>query len=226
MSGEIIRQGDPTSHGGRVLEGSLLDICHGKPIAYVGHKVFCPMCKGIFPIIEGVLTATFYGKGVAIAGMRTSCGASLIPTQFTDIVEYASGAVEERAVDHKLMNESGFCRSLRSADQPPPGSNLEAGTITDPPLVKRIVDIFWTYGPNEYPVSQVSRHYVDLNLHVKTRNHSAGELVKISISSDISSDQNRKRHEIEVEVIVGSDGTGKVLNVFKGRTLEIGMLGT
>lgn len=56
MAGEIIRQGDPTSHGGTVLEGSLTDICHGKPISYVGHKVICPKCKGISPIIEGVLT--------------------------------------------------------------------------------------------------------------------------------------------------------------------------
>jgi uncharacterized Zn-binding protein involved in type VI secretion len=92
MSGEIIRQGDPTSHGGKVLEGSLTDICHGKPIAYVGHKASCPKCKGDFAIIEGALTTTFYGKGVALAGMKTACGATLIATQFTDTVEYGHGA--------------------------------------------------------------------------------------------------------------------------------------
>ena len=92
MAGEIIRKGDPTSHGGVVLEGSLTDICMGKPIAYIGHKVQCPQCKGTFPIIEGVLTTTFYGKGVALAGMKTACGAVLVATQFTDIVEQGSGA--------------------------------------------------------------------------------------------------------------------------------------
>jgi uncharacterized Zn-binding protein involved in type VI secretion len=92
MAGEIIRQGDPTSHGGKVLEGSLFDICHGKPIAFIGHKVVCPKCKGVFPIAEGVPTTTFYGKGVAIAGMKTACGATLIATQFTDIVEYGGGS--------------------------------------------------------------------------------------------------------------------------------------
>ena len=91
MAGEIIRKGDPTSHGGVVLEGSLMDICMGQPIAYIGHKVQCPQCKGAFPIIEGVLTTTFYGKGVALAGMKTSCGAVLIATQFTDTVEWSSG---------------------------------------------------------------------------------------------------------------------------------------
>jgi uncharacterized Zn-binding protein involved in type VI secretion len=92
MAGEIIRLGDSTSHGGIVLEGSAFDICMGKPIAYIGHKVQCPKCKGAFPIIEGALTTTFYGKGVALAGMRTSCGAILIASQFTDVVEYGGGA--------------------------------------------------------------------------------------------------------------------------------------
>jgi uncharacterized Zn-binding protein involved in type VI secretion len=79
--------GDPTSHGGKVIEGSPVDICHGKPIAYLGHKTFCPQCKGTFPIIDGAPTTTFYGKGVALAGMKTACGAVLIATQFTDVVE-------------------------------------------------------------------------------------------------------------------------------------------
>jgi uncharacterized Zn-binding protein involved in type VI secretion len=92
MAGEIIRKGDSTSHGGVVLEGSLTDICMGQPIAFVGHKVQCPQCKGVFPIAEGVLTTTFYGKGVAVAGMKTACGAVLIATQFTDTVEWSSGA--------------------------------------------------------------------------------------------------------------------------------------
>jgi uncharacterized Zn-binding protein involved in type VI secretion len=94
MSGEIIRLGDPTSHGGKVLEGSQTDICHGKPIAYVGHQTSCPKCKGTYPIIEGALTTTFYGKGVALAGMKTACGATLIATQFTDIVEYGGGTTQ------------------------------------------------------------------------------------------------------------------------------------
>lgn len=91
---EIIRLGDPTSHGGKVIEGSASDICHGKPIAYLGHKVYCPKCKGTFSIIEGALTTSFYGKGVALAGMKTSCGATLIATQFTDVVEWGGGAAE------------------------------------------------------------------------------------------------------------------------------------
>jgi uncharacterized Zn-binding protein involved in type VI secretion len=97
MAGEIIRLGDSTSHGGIVIEGSPFDICMGKPIAYIGHKVQCPKCKGIFPIAEGAPTTTFYGKGVALAGMRTACGAVLIASQFTDTVEYGGGETPENS---------------------------------------------------------------------------------------------------------------------------------
>ena len=45
MAGEIIRLGDKTSHDGIVVEGLLTDICMGKPIAYIGHKTYCPKCK-------------------------------------------------------------------------------------------------------------------------------------------------------------------------------------
>jgi len=91
MAGEIIRLGDKTSHGGTVLEGSPTDICMGKPIAYVGHQTHCPKCKGNYPIVEGVMTTTLYGKGVAVAGMKTACGAVLVAGQFTDVVEWSSG---------------------------------------------------------------------------------------------------------------------------------------
>ena len=83
----IIRQGDPTSHNGTVLEGFLDNICMGKPIAGVGHKVFCPQCKGNFAIVEGAPITQMMGMNVAVEGMKTSCGATLIATQFTDVIE-------------------------------------------------------------------------------------------------------------------------------------------
>lgn len=98
--------GDPTSHGGKVLEGLQTDICMGKPISYIGHKVQCPLCKGTFPIVEGVMTATFYGKGVAIAGMKTACGATLIATQFTDTVEWSTGASGKLAAPSEARSEA------------------------------------------------------------------------------------------------------------------------
>lgn len=145
MAGEIIRQGDPTNHGGKVLEGSIVDICHGKPIAYIGHKVSCPQCKGTYPIVEGAMTTSFYGKGVAVAGMKTGCGATLIATQFTDIVETAFGS---RAAPRAL-------KTLPIASDPPSVENsatlgyspagplvlrpqTNSGAIVSPPTQKEI----------------------------------------------------------------------------------------
>lgn len=102
MAGEIIRLGDRTSHGGIVIEGSPADICMGKPIAFVGHKVQCPQCKGVFPIVEGALTTTFYGKGVALGGMRTACGAILLAGQITDVVQFGAGDTQARMATRNL----------------------------------------------------------------------------------------------------------------------------
>jgi hypothetical protein len=103
----------------------------GKPIAYIGHKVHCPKCKGDYPIVEGVMTTTFYGKGVAVAGMKTSCGATLIAGQFTDIVEWGGGSSSFKAAPETEL-ESGAGQSSPSkapvfAPQPASGA---AGTST------------------------------------------------------------------------------------------------
>jgi uncharacterized Zn-binding protein involved in type VI secretion len=70
-------QSDGRSRGGTGLEGSLTDICTGKPIAVVGHKTTCHELGGTYPIFEDVLTTACYGQGVPVAGMKTACGAVL-----------------------------------------------------------------------------------------------------------------------------------------------------
>lgn len=215
MAGEIIRQGDRTSHGGVVLEGSLFDICHGKPIAFVGHQVFCPKCKGMFPIIEGVPTTTFYGKGVAIAGMKTACGASLIPTQFTDIVERGGGAAPAAQA---LTREEGatpghaIARAAGKHTQNAAGKN------------KVITRLFWTYGPDESPLVDISRHYVDLNLHVEAENYLAGEIIQITVDNDDQTKLIPDVGSIRIQCVIGPGGKAKVMNVFKDSTVHIGVI--
>jgi uncharacterized Zn-binding protein involved in type VI secretion len=75
---DIIRLGDVTTHGGVVLQAFSHTDLNGKPIAGVGHNVSCPLCKGIFPIAEGSRTYTVDGIPVALDGMKTACGATLI----------------------------------------------------------------------------------------------------------------------------------------------------
>ena len=75
---DIIRLGDTTTHGGVVLEAFPNTDLNGKPIAGGGHKVSCPLCKGIFPIAEGSASYSVDGIAVALDGMKTACGAALI----------------------------------------------------------------------------------------------------------------------------------------------------
>lgn len=75
---EIIRVGDATDHGGVVMNGFGQTNLNGKPMAGVGHMVSCPKCKGVFPIVEGSDHYRVDDIPVALDGMKTACGASLI----------------------------------------------------------------------------------------------------------------------------------------------------
>jgi uncharacterized Zn-binding protein involved in type VI secretion len=210
MAGEIIRQGDSTSHGGTVVEGSMTDICHGKPIAYIGHKVSCPKCKGTFPIVEGVPTTTIYGQGVALAGMKTACGAVLIATQFTDTVKLAGGGSQSSSAS----SPAAAAAIIAIAAQV---SQAQAGEPDD--KVKKVTAISWSYGKEEQPVSGFSRFYVDLNLHVETENYVAGEMVDISIENDNGADVVDGVKKLSLRAAVGADGKAKLMNALAGKTV-------
>ena len=74
----IIRLGDTTDHGGSVIESITHTNLNGKPMAGKGHMVMCPLCMGLFPIAEGSRTYSVNGSPVALDGMKTTCGATLI----------------------------------------------------------------------------------------------------------------------------------------------------
>ncbi|QXF33583.1 PAAR domain-containing protein [Photorhabdus luminescens] len=82
MLKNIIRQGDKTSHGGSVLAGDERFQVLGKGVARINDPVSCPMCGGHQSIAEG--TSSVVGtnqQGLALEGMKTSCGAVLIASQ-------------------------------------------------------------------------------------------------------------------------------------------------
>jgi len=226
MAGEIIRKGDRTDHNGTVLEGSPTDICHGKPIAFIGHKVHCPKCNGDYPIVEGVVTTTLYGKGVAIAGMKTSCGAVLIPTQFTDTVEAAGGAAgggsssaTAAAAVATTAAAALATAAVKSAMQ------KDDATAAEPVKEKAVKRIWWSYGADQTPVASAARHYVDLNLHAETEHYAPGETVEVVLENDDGTELVAGQQQIRVQAKVGSDNTATVLDVFQGRTVEIGVIG-
>jgi len=80
MPGPLIRLGDDTSHGGKVLEASQHSDSAGKGIARMGDKVSCPK-HGNGTIASGDTTMIVDGKPAARHGDKTSCGATLVATQ-------------------------------------------------------------------------------------------------------------------------------------------------
>ena len=76
----VIRMGDATSHGGKVLQSSVEHfVVSGKAVVVVGDKCMCPInghqnCT----IASGSATHSINGKAVAYDGDKISCGATLI----------------------------------------------------------------------------------------------------------------------------------------------------
>lgn len=74
----VIRLGDQTSHGGKVIGGDPTFKVLGKPIVCEGHMAVCPKCKGVFPVEVNGDELTHHGKKVAFEGDKAACGAQLI----------------------------------------------------------------------------------------------------------------------------------------------------
>lgn len=75
----VIRLGDATTHGGRVVSAASNYTAFGKAVACLGDRCVCPIPgHQICIIVEGDSSWTINGRAVALAGCKTSCGASLI----------------------------------------------------------------------------------------------------------------------------------------------------
>ena len=117
----VICKGDPTSHGGKVLEGNELMTTNGRQIAQLGHMTFCPQCKGNFPIIEGLNFHTYAGIGTAVDGMKTACGAKLIATQDAMVIDDGAGitssATNEGAIAAPASMQTNLGASFCAIDE-------------------------------------------------------------------------------------------------------------
>ena len=87
----IIVQGCKTDHGSVVMQGHPTMSINGIGMAGKGYMVACPKCKGLFPISEGLDSFTLPSDiPVALADMKTACGARLLPSSFLVVVEPSS----------------------------------------------------------------------------------------------------------------------------------------
>jgi len=74
----VIRLGDHTSHGGKVITGYEPCLIYGRPVARIGDKCTCPIDgHDLCTIIEGDPNHLIGGIPVAFEGCHTDCGAAL-----------------------------------------------------------------------------------------------------------------------------------------------------
>lgn len=78
----VIRLGDPTSHGGKVISAGASEyLVDGIAVVRVDDLCSCPIpSHGVTKVVEGDADYTVEGKPVALAGHKTGCGAVLIST--------------------------------------------------------------------------------------------------------------------------------------------------
>jgi uncharacterized Zn-binding protein involved in type VI secretion len=118
MERAAICKGDPTSHGGKVLEGNELITTNGRAVAQKGHMTICPQCKGTYPIAEGLDFHTYAGIGTAVDGMKTACGAKLIATQHAMVIDDSGGAARPPASLAQAAKEPAkYSGAFRAVDE-------------------------------------------------------------------------------------------------------------
>lgn len=77
MALSIVRLGDLTTHGGKVISASTTHLICEIGIARVGDKVMCPITgHGVNSIIEGSATYLIGNAWLPCMGMRLPAGAS------------------------------------------------------------------------------------------------------------------------------------------------------
>lgn len=80
----VIRLGDITSHGGKVVGASGTAFVNGVAVARKGDACTCPVAGHVVcTIIEGDPLILAGGVPVAFHGHKTSCGATLISSAIT-----------------------------------------------------------------------------------------------------------------------------------------------
>ena len=86
------------------------------------------------------------------------------------------------------------------------------------PLVKiedkGITEVYWTYSKNYIRLKKKSRHYIDLNLHIKTHGYMPGECMAILI-------KRVGTNQIQIIGRVNNNSEVIIENVFEKYTLNL-----
>ncbi|KUY86309.1 PAAR domain-containing protein [Burkholderia sp. RF4-BP95] len=77
LGGDMVRLGDVTDDGGKVVEATDELKHRGIAVSLDGHGVTCPKCGGVFPLLASG-PRTHRGRRVGYLGDKTGCGATAI----------------------------------------------------------------------------------------------------------------------------------------------------
>ena len=82
MAKSLVTLGSSTTHGGIVSEGENTFIINGIAVHLHGMKHYCPQCHAVVSAIARDRSTIVKGRGVVIAGDKTTCGATFLGNQF------------------------------------------------------------------------------------------------------------------------------------------------
>lgn len=87
---------------------------------------------------------------------------------------------------------------------------------------KKILSISWSYGKDFIPLKQCSRHYTDVNIHIRLKGYAIGEYVTLKITSvDNSSLLNRGDKVLTIQKRVDNINEVIIKNLFINYSLKI-----
>lgn len=193
--------GSTTDHGGIVISTQSTSSQMGSLFLRAGDGFACPKCKIWSTLIKSNDHVVFDGKPVAYVGDKFTCGATLMPKQMHVVGD--SGGSAGGSIFNQLQN------------------NLHEKKFIKQGVTKEIKEIFWSYGESFTKLDSESRHFVDMNLHVKTVNYAVGETVEITLKyedDDILFDELR---ELKLEGTVNSNSEVIFRNILKDKTLNL-----
>lgn len=87
MAKSLVTLGSSTTHGGIVSECENTFIINGIAVHLHGMKHYCPQCQAVVSAIARDPSTIVKGRGVVIAGDKTTCGATFLGNQFLVISE-------------------------------------------------------------------------------------------------------------------------------------------
>lgn len=89
---------------------------------------------------------------------------------------------------------------------------------TEKTKILKVTNIFWSYGDEEYRLSDISRHSTDVNLHIETTDFRTGDSVDITI--EITNDDSEKE-TITLNAFVDEQGKAVIKNAIANNAINI-----